>query len=114
MQRALDLARNTGNDYQYIKTLLKLGDVELDANNVEAARKYMQEAVDSAQAKGIDNLTKRGLIDIGNTYLAASDYAEAEKYYKQSLDLAQKQKDERNAARTAYACQPCRAARKSR
>ena len=99
LQRALELARTTGNDYQYIKTLLKLGDLELDANNIEAARKYMQEAVDSAQAKGIDNLTKRGLIDIGNTYLAGSDYAEAEKYYRQSLDLSQKQKDERNAAR---------------
>lgn len=99
LQRALELARTTGNDYQYIKTLLKLGDIELDAGNIEAARKYMQDGVASAQAKGIDNLLKRGLIDIGNTYLVASDYPEAEKYYRQSLDLAQKQKDERNAAR---------------
>jgi tetratricopeptide (TPR) repeat protein/predicted Ser/Thr protein kinase len=99
LQRALELARTTGNDYQYVKTLLKLGDIELDANNIEAARKYMHEAVDRAQAKRIDNLTKGGLIDIGNTYLIAGDYAEAEKYYKQSLDLALKQQDEHNAAR---------------
>ena len=99
LQRALELARTTGNDYQYVKSLLKLGDLELDANNIEAARRYMQEAVASAQAKDIDNLAKHGLIDIGNTYLGASEYAEAEKYYRQSLDLAQKQKDEHNAAR---------------
>jgi tetratricopeptide (TPR) repeat protein/predicted Ser/Thr protein kinase len=99
LQRALELARTTGNDYQHVKTLLKLGDIELDGNNVEGARKYMIEAVGLAQARVIDNLTKRGLIDIGNTYLVASDYAEAEKYYRQSLDLAQKQKDEHNAAR---------------
>ncbi len=99
LQRALELARTTGNDYQYVKTLLKLGDVELFHGNIEGARKYIVEALARAQDKGIDNLTKRGLIDLGNTYLVASDYAEAEKQYKQSLDLAQKQRDERNAAR---------------
>ncbi|MBA2703960.1 MAG: tetratricopeptide repeat protein [Blastocatellia bacterium] len=99
LQRALELARTTSNDYQYVKTLLKLGDIEVDQGNVEAGRKEMHEAVDRAQAKGIDNLTKRGLIDIGNTYVVAGEYAEAEKYFRQSLDLAQKQKDERNAAR---------------
>jgi tetratricopeptide (TPR) repeat protein len=98
LQRALELARTTGNDYQYVKSLLKLGYVEL-SNNLEGARAYMREAVERAQAKGIDNLTKQGIGDIGNTYLYASDYPEAEKYYRQSLDLAQKQNDERNASR---------------
>ncbi|MGI8836805.1 MAG: protein kinase domain-containing protein [Pyrinomonadaceae bacterium] len=99
LQRTLDLARTTGNDYQYVKSLLKLGYVELFSNNLEGARTYMREAVERAQAKGIDNLTKQGIADIGNTYLYASDYPEAEKYYRQSLDLSQKQKDERNASR---------------
>lgn len=99
LKRALELARTTGNDYQYVKSLLKLGYVELSSNNLEGARTYMREAVERAQGKGIDNLTKQGIADIGNTYLYASDYPEAEKYYRQSLDLSQKQKDERNASR---------------
>jgi serine/threonine protein kinase/tetratricopeptide (TPR) repeat protein len=99
LQRALELANTTNNEYQRVKTLLKLGDVALAENNMEGARQYILNAIDLAQAKGIDNLTKRGLVDLGNTFLVSGDYAEAEKYYKQSLDMAQKQKDGRNAAR---------------
>jgi serine/threonine protein kinase/Flp pilus assembly protein TadD len=99
LRHALELARTTGNEYQQVKTLLKLGDVELDANDPVNARKFMQDAVVLAEAKGIDNLLKRGLVDIGNTFLGEGNYTEAEKYYKQSLDLAQRQKDPRNAAR---------------
>ena len=99
LQHALDLARTTANEYQQVKTLLKLGDVELDENKIPEARRYMQEAVDLAQAKGIDNFTKRGLVDLGNTFLIEGKYPEAENYYKQSLALAQQQKDGRNAAR---------------
>jgi serine/threonine protein kinase/Tfp pilus assembly protein PilF len=101
LQRALELARTTANDYQQVKTLLKLGDVELDENHLTESRKYISEAIQLAQAKGIDNLTKRGLVDLGNTFLVEANYPEAEKYYKQSLELAQKQKDPRNAARAS-------------
>ncbi|HUS11490.1 MAG TPA: tetratricopeptide repeat protein [Pyrinomonadaceae bacterium] len=99
LERALELAKTTNNEYQQVKTLLKLGDVALAENNMEAARQYIRNAIDLAQAKDIDNLIKRGLVDLGNTYLVSGDYTEAEKYYKQSLDLAQKHKDGRNAAR---------------
>jgi len=103
LQRALELANTTGNEYQHVKVLQKLGDVEIDANNIAEARRYMLAAIELAQAKGIDNLMKRGLIDLGNTYFASGDYAEAEKYFKQSLDLAQRQKDPRNTARALLA-----------
>lgn len=99
LERALDLAKTTNNEYQQVKTLLKLGDVALAENSMEAARQYIRNAIDLAQAKSIDNLIKRGFVDLGNTYLVSGDYTEAEKYYKQSLDLAQKHKDGRNAAR---------------
>lgn len=99
LQRALDLAKTTGNDYQQVKTLQKLGDVEIDANNLPEGRKYMLDAIALAQAKGVDNLMKRGLVDLGNTFLAEAKYEEAEKYVKESLDLSQKQKDPRNSAR---------------
>ncbi|MDQ2975957.1 MAG: tetratricopeptide repeat protein [Acidobacteriota bacterium] len=101
LQRALELARTTANEYQQVKTLLKLGDVELDENHLPESRRYISEAIQLAQAKGIDNLTKRGLVDLGNTFLVEANYPEAEKYYRQSLELAQKQKDPRNAARAS-------------
>ncbi|MGH9872073.1 MAG: protein kinase domain-containing protein [Pyrinomonadaceae bacterium] len=97
--RALELAKTTNNDYQQIKSLQKLGDVEVDANNLVEARKYMQDAIALAQAKGIDNLVKRGLVDLGNTFLAETKYPEAEDYYQQSLKLSVQQKDPRNSAR---------------
>jgi tetratricopeptide (TPR) repeat protein len=99
LQRALDLTKTTSNQYQHVKTLLKLGDVASDENNMPQARDYIRQAIELAQANGIDNLTKRGLVDLGNTFLVSGDYQEAEKYYKQSLELAQQQKDNRNAAR---------------
>lgn len=99
LQRALEIAKTTGNNYQQVKTLQKLGDVEIDANNLPEGRKYMLDAIALAQAKGVDNLMKRGLVDLGNTFLAEAKYEEAEKYVKESLDLSRKQKDPRNSAR---------------
>lgn len=99
LQHALEIARTTANEYQQVKTLLTLGDAEVEGGNRAEGRRYMHEAIDLAQAKGIDNLTKRGLVDLGNSFLVAGDYPEAEKYYKESLDLARRQKDARNAAR---------------
>jgi tetratricopeptide (TPR) repeat protein len=91
-----------------VKVLQKLGDVEIDANNIAEARRYMLAAIELAQAKGIDNLMKRGLIDLGNTYFASGDYAEAEKYFKQSLDLAQRQKDPRKPQEHCSPSEVCR------
>ncbi|HEV7796885.1 MAG TPA: tetratricopeptide repeat protein [Pyrinomonadaceae bacterium] len=99
LQQALALARTTKNEYQQVKTLLKLGDVEGDTNNLEEARRYIREGLTLAQARSIDNLTKRGLVDLGNTFLRGGDLDQAEKYFTQSLDLSQTQKDPRNSAR---------------
>jgi tetratricopeptide (TPR) repeat protein len=99
LQRALELATTTNNDYQQVKTLQKLGDVEVDANNLAEGHKYKLDALALARAKGIDNLVKRGLVDLGNNFLAEGNYAEGEKYVKESLDLSVQQKDPRNAAR---------------
>ena len=97
--RALDLAKTTNNDYQQVKTLQKLGDIEVETNNLIDGRKYMLDALSLAQAKAIDNLVKRGLIDLGNTFLAETKYAQAEDYFQQSLKLSLQQKDARNSAR---------------
>jgi tetratricopeptide (TPR) repeat protein len=100
--RALELARTTANEYQQVKSLLKLGDVEIVTKRVDEGRQHMRDALALAEAKGIDNYTKRALVDIGNSFVASGnddDYDEAEKYLKQSLELSQRQKDPRNSAR---------------
>jgi tetratricopeptide (TPR) repeat protein/predicted Ser/Thr protein kinase len=99
LQRALELAKTTSNQYLQVKTLLALGTVTNDEGNRAQARQYISEAIALAQANGIDNLTKRGLVDLGNTFLVSGDYGEAEKYYKQSLELSQQQRDLHNASR---------------
>ena len=99
LQRALEIARTTENDYQQVKTLLKLGDVEVDAGAVDVGRAHMTTALELAQAKGIENFTKRALVDIGNSYLASANYEEAERHFRQSLELSQRQNDKRNEAR---------------
>ena len=99
MQRALDIARTTENDYQQVKTLLKLGDVEIGAGAREVGRQYMRDAFELAKQKRIDNYTKRALVDIGNSFISSGQYDEAERYIKESLDLSQRQKDRRNSAR---------------
>ncbi len=97
--RALDFAKSTNNDYLHVKTLQKLGDVEMDANNPAKGRQFMLEAISLARDKGIDNLVKRGLVDLGNTFLVEMNFVEAEKFVGQSLELSLEQKDARNAAR---------------
>lgn len=99
LDRALELAKTTNNEYQQVKTLQKLGDVAIDANNLAEGRQHMLDAIALAEAKGIDNLVKRGLVDLANTFIVEAKYTEAEKYVQQSLSLSLQQKDARNAAR---------------
>jgi eukaryotic-like serine/threonine-protein kinase len=99
LNRALQLAGTTANDYLQVKTIQKLGSVEIDANNFEQARKYMFDALTLAQSKNIDNLYKRGLVDVGNSYISQGNFAEGEKYVRRSLDLSVQQKNASNAAR---------------
>lgn len=103
LTRALELAKTTNNEYLQVKTLQKLGDVEMEANNYAKARELQLEALAFAREKGIDNLVRRGLVDIGNTYLVETNFAEAEKYYRQSLAMCVQQKDARNTARARLA-----------
>jgi serine/threonine protein kinase/Tfp pilus assembly protein PilF len=99
LERALELARTTHNEYEEVKSLLKLGDVVFTEGNSEQGRTYMHQAIELAQTRGIDNYVKRGLVDLGNTFMLIRDYGEAEKYFKQSLELSQRQKDPHNTAR---------------
>ncbi len=99
LERALEVARTAQNQYQEVKTLLKLGDIASDERKVSEARNIIHEALNVARANSIDNLTKRGLIDLGNTYMLDGNYEDAKKYFAESLELAQKHHDTRNMAR---------------
>ena len=66
--RALELAKTTNNDYQQVKTLQKLGDVEIDAHNVAEGRRLMLEAITLAR-EGSTTLSTR-LVVSPNTYLS--------------------------------------------
>ncbi|HYJ84736.1 MAG TPA: tetratricopeptide repeat protein [Pyrinomonadaceae bacterium] len=99
LQRALELSGTTSNQYQEVKTLLKLGNVASHEVDPVKARELINQAISTARANGIDNQVKRGLVDLGNTYVVTGEYDQAEKYFQESLQLSQQQKDNRNAAR---------------
>lgn len=101
--RALDLSRATANQYQEVKTLLKLGNVASGEGQPEKARQLILQAISIAKAIRSDAQVKRGLVDLGNTYIVTTDFTEAEKHFRESLELAQEQKDRRNAARAQLA-----------
>ena len=103
LQRALELSRPISNQYQEVKTLLKLGNVASADNQPEQARQLILQAISIAKANRSDAQVKRGLVDLGNTYILTNKFTEAEKYFRESLDLAQEQKDRRNAARAQLA-----------
>jgi serine/threonine protein kinase/Tfp pilus assembly protein PilF len=103
LERALELAKTTGSQYQEVKTLLALGNVTVDEGNPSLGRSLMQQAIDKAQSNHIDKYVKRGLVDLGNSFLVSGPYSESENYYRQSLELAKSQKDNRNAARALLA-----------
>ena len=102
LMRALELAKASANQYQEVKTLLKLGNTFF-RTNPEEARRLINQAIAIARTAGIDSQVKRGLVDLGNSYIVTSEFNEAEKYYRESLEMAQKQKDQRNAARALVA-----------
>lgn len=99
LERALQLAKTTGSQYQEVKTLLTLGNVVVDEGRYSEGRDLIQQGINKARADGIDRYVKRGLVDMGNSFLGSGKYAEAENYYRQSLELSKKEKDNRNSAR---------------
>lgn len=103
LERALQLAKTTGSQYQEVKTMQALGNVFVDEKNFAPGRSLIQQAIEKARAGGIDRYVKRGLVDLGNTFQASGEYPEAEKYYRQSLELSINQKDNRNSARSLLA-----------
>jgi serine/threonine protein kinase/Tfp pilus assembly protein PilF len=99
LEKALDIARTSNNEYQQIKTMLQLSIILQTRGQTEPAHKMASEAIQLAQSLGLENLATQGLIDLGDTYLVRREYANAESTLKQALDFAQRNKGRRNEAR---------------
>ncbi len=100
LQKALDIARTSANQYQEIKTMLQLSTVLQTRGNTEPAKQMAGDAVNLAQSLGIENLATQGLIDLGDAYLVRREYPDAERVLKQALDFARRNKGRRNEARS--------------
>jgi serine/threonine protein kinase len=98
LQRSLDIARTSGNEYQQIKSMLRLSSVLYLRGTTEQAREMATTAVNLAQSNGIENLATQGLIDLGNTYLVRREYGSAEQAFRQALDIARRNSGRRNEA----------------
>lgn len=98
LQKALDIARSSSNQYQEIKTMLQMSTVLYSRGKTELAKELAGEAVKLAQDVGIENLATQGLIDLGNAYILRREYSEAERVLKQALDFAKRNKGRRNEA----------------
>lgn len=99
LQSSLEMARTAGNEYQQIKALLQLSNVEVSANDGALGERLATQAVELARTNGMENLTTKGLVDLGNAFFVRGDYAQAEKYFNQALDFAERNKGTGNQAR---------------
>ena len=98
LEKALQLANTTKNQYQQIRALLALSSVSaIEGHNVQAEQQAT-EAIELARTNGVENEFASGLIWLGNSFLLRGDYSEAEKYYQRALDLAQRDKLRLNEA----------------
>lgn len=100
LQKALELARTSSNQYQEIKTMLQMSTVLYTRGKTDPAKQFAGEAVKLAQDAGIENLATQGLIDLGNAYIIRREYSEAELVLLQALDFARRNKGRRNEARS--------------
>lgn len=98
LEKALQGAKATNNDYQKIKTLFQLSNVpDIEGNKLQA-QDYAQQAMTLARANGMETLIVNGLIDLGNTFVGR-DNAEADKYFTLALDQARLSRLRRNESR---------------
>jgi len=102
LQKAVDISRTSGNQYQQIKSMLRLSAVLYLRGTTEQARDMATTAVNLAQSNGIENLATQGLIDLGTTYLVRREYPNAELVFKQALDIARRNSGRRNEATALY------------
>jgi Tfp pilus assembly protein PilF len=99
IDKALSVARVTGNDQQQIKLLLLSSNSYLEAGQTAAALDDANRAIAIARAGGIENLVSRGLIDLGGALFVKGLTAEALRTMQEALDIARRNRENRSEAR---------------
>jgi serine/threonine protein kinase/lipopolysaccharide biosynthesis regulator YciM len=92
LERALGMARTTGNESQQIYALMDLSQIYQLEGATAKAQQYASEAVEFAQQRGLENLATGSLINLGRAYFTGGEYDEAEKHFKQALEFAKRNK----------------------
>jgi serine/threonine protein kinase/tetratricopeptide (TPR) repeat protein len=100
LEKALEMTKATGNQYQMIRGLQLQSTVLALEGHLSQAETQATTAVQLARSNGIETLAAGGLIWLGNAYLMRGDYDDAEKYYQQALELSQRDKMRVNEALT--------------
>jgi len=100
LEKALEMTKATGNQYQLIRGLQLLSTVFALEGHLAEAQAQATEAIQLARSNGVDTLAAGGLIWLGNASLMRGDYDDAEKYYQQALELAERDKMRVNEALT--------------
>lgn len=98
-EKALEMARNSRDDYHQIKALLLLSYLLYSSGDVEAGQQHAKDAIDLARRVGVDVLAASGLVDIGNALFNKGDSAAAEPYLRNALVTAARFQAVRVAAR---------------
>src|SRR5437764_2964784 len=86
LQRSLDIARETKNQYQQVQALLQLPYTE--TTNAEQAQAFAREAIDTAESAGMPNLAALGHIRLATLLLQQGDYAGTEQQLNRALEFA--------------------------
>jgi serine/threonine protein kinase/Tfp pilus assembly protein PilF len=92
LQRALEMARTTGNESQQIYAMLDMSQLFFLKGDTTKAQQYASDGTEFSQQRGLENLAASSLVSLGRSYQARGEYLEAEKYYKQALDFARRSK----------------------
>jgi serine/threonine protein kinase/tetratricopeptide (TPR) repeat protein len=98
-EKALEMARNSHDEYHQARALLMLSYLLYSSGEVEAGQQQAQEAIDLARRAGVEVLAASGLIDIGNALFNKGDSAAAEPYLRNALETARRFQAARVAAR---------------
>ena len=93
--KALEMARTTGNVHQQIRAKLQLGSNAYLSGDPVMAERYAIEAIGTAQANHMETLAVRGVLVLGNAYRRKPDYDGAEKHYREGLEMARRNNSQR-------------------
>jgi tetratricopeptide (TPR) repeat protein len=89
-EKALEMARATGDEYHQIRALLILSFLSYDSGDSEGGQQQAQQAIDLARRAGIDVLAASGLVDIGTALFTKGDNAAAEPYLRNAIVAARR------------------------